>query len=162
MKPLPPDTVGRLAVRGPTGCRYLDDVERQRKYVRDGWNLTGDAFLVDDEGYFRYHARTDDMIVSSGYNIAGAEIEDVLLGHPEVKECAVVGLPDDERGQIVAAFVVLKNAGAADEEMTHSLQDFVKSAMAPYKYPRAIRYLTALPKTDSGKIQRHVLRQGGV
>jgi 2-aminobenzoate-CoA ligase len=159
MNELPPNTVGRLAVRGPTGCRYLDDIGRQQKYVRDGWNLTGDAFLVDDEGYFHYHARSDDMIVSSGYNISGAEIEEVLLGHPDVKECAVVGLPDAGRGQIVAAFVVLKDGLAPDENMTQALQDFVKSAIAPYKYPRAIRYLAALPKTDSGKIQRHVLRE---
>ncbi len=162
MNPLPPNTVGRLAVRGPTGCRYLDDAERQKIYVRDGWNLTGDAFLVDDEGYFCYHARSDDMIVSSGYNISGAEIEEVLLNHPEVRECAVVGLPDAQRGQIVTAFIVLKDERAAGESLTKGLQDFVKSAIAPYKYPRAIRYLSALPKTDSGKIQRHVLRNGGI
>jgi 2-aminobenzoate-CoA ligase len=162
MNPLPPNTVGKLAVRGPTGCRYLDDEERQQTYVRDGWNLTGDAFLVDDDGYFRYHARSDDMIVSSGYNISGAEIEEVLLGHPGVKECAVVGLPDAERGQIVAAFVVLQDGAAAGEGMTKGLQDFVKAAIAPYKYPRAIRFLAALPRTDSGKIQRHVLRNNGI
>jgi 2-aminobenzoate-CoA ligase len=162
MNPLPPNAVGRLAVRGPTGCRYLDDEERQQTYVRDGWNLTGDAFLVDGDGYFRYHARSDDMIVSSGYNISGVEVEEVLLGHPDVKECAVVGLPDTERGQIVAAFVVLKEEAAAGEWMTKGLQDYVKSAIAPYKYPRAIRFLPALPKTDSGKIQRHVLRNGGI
>jgi 2-aminobenzoate-CoA ligase len=161
MNPVPPNTVGRLAVRGPTGCRYLDDVERQQKYVRDGWNLTGDAFLVDDDGYFRYHARADDMIVSSGYNISGAEIEEVLLGHPDVKECAVVGLPDAERGQIVAAFIVLRDGLAPGEETTRGLQDFVKASIAPYKYPRVVRYRAALPKTDSGKIQRHVLRAGG-
>jgi 2-aminobenzoate-CoA ligase len=159
MKPVPPNTVGRLVVRGPTGCRYLDDADRQKTYVRDGWNLTGDAFLVDDEGYFRYHARADDMIVSAGYNISGAEIEEVLLSHPDVKECAVVGLPDAERGQIVAAFVVLSDGKAGDDAMTKSLQDYVKSSIAPYKYPRAVHYLSALPKTDSGKIQRHVLRQ---
>ena len=161
MNPLPPNTVGRLAVRGPTGCRYLDDIDRQRKYVRDGWNLTGDAFLVDDDGYFRYHARSDDMIVSAGYNISGAEIEEVLLAHPDVRECAVVGLPDAERGQIVAAFVVLGDGLSPGDDMTKSLQDFVKTSIAPYKYPRAIRYLAALPKTDSGKIQRHVLRENG-
>jgi 2-aminobenzoate-CoA ligase len=159
MMPVPPNIVGKLAVRGPTGCRYLDDIERQKTYVREGWNLTGDAFLVDDDGYFRYHARSDDMIVSSGYNISGAEIEEVLLNHPGVKECAVVGLPDAERGQIVAAFIVLNDDHAADEAMTKGLQDYVKSSIAPYKYPRAIRYLPALPKTDSGKIQRHVLRE---
>jgi 2-aminobenzoate-CoA ligase len=162
MKPLPPNTVGRLAVRGPTGCRYLDDLERQNAYIRDGWNLTGDAFLVDDEGYFRYHARSDDMIVSAGYNISAAEIEEVLLSHPGVKECAVVGLPDTVRGQVVTAFIVLSDEGAAGESMTRGLQDYVKSAIAPYKYPRAIRYLAALPKTDSGKLQRHLLRQNGV
>lgn len=162
MKPLPPNTVGRLAVRGPTGCRYLDDLERQNAYIRDGWNLTGDAFLVDDEGYFRYHARSDEMIVSAGYNISAAEIEEVLLSHPGVKECAVVGLPDTVRGQVVTAFIVLSDEGAAGESMTRGLQDFVKSAIAPYKYPRAIRYLAALPKTDSGKLQRHLLRQNGI
>jgi len=161
MNPLPPNTVGRLAVRGPTGCRYLDDIERQQAYVRKGWNLTGDAFLVDDDGYFRYHARSDDMIVSAGYNISGAEVEEVLLNHPDVKECAVVGLPDSERGQTVTAFVVLNNGSAGGEGMTKGLQDYVKAAIAPYKYPRAIRYLSALPKTDSGKIQRHVLRENG-
>jgi 2-aminobenzoate-CoA ligase len=161
MNPLPPNTIGRLAVRGPTGCRYLDDIERQQTYVREGWNITGDAFLVDDEGYFRYHARSDDMIVSSGYNISGAEIEEVLLNHPDVMECAVVGLPDSERGQVVTAFVVLANGSAGGEGVTQGLQDYVKSAIAPYKYPRVIRYLAALPKTDSGKIQRHVLRKNG-
>jgi len=160
MKTLPPNTVGRLAVRGPTGCRYLDDVERQQRYVREGWNLTGDAFLVDDDGYFRYHARSDDMIVSSGYNISGVEIEEVLLSHPDVKECAVVGLPDAERGQIVAAFVVRADGAAPDDALARTLQDFVKASIAPYKYPRTIRFLIALPKTDSGKIQRHILREG--
>jgi 2-aminobenzoate-CoA ligase len=161
MTPLPPNTVGKLAVRGPTGCRYLDDVERQRTYVRNGWNLTGDAVLVDPDGYFRYHARSDDMIVSSGYNISGAEIEEVLLNHPDVKECAVVGLPDEERGQIVAAFVVLRDGSIGGDDTTTQLQDYVKAAIAPYKYPRVVRYLSALPRTDSGKIQRHVLRDGG-
>lgn len=161
MTPLPPNVVGKLAVRGPTGCRYLDDVERQKAYVRNGWNLTGDAFLVDADGYFRYHARSDDMIVSSGYNISGAEVEEVLLNHPGVMECAVVGLPDEQRGQIVAAFVVPKDGHASDDNMTRALQEFVKASIAPYKYPRVVRYLPALPKTDSGKIQRHVLRKGG-
>ncbi len=158
MNPVPRGAVGRLAVRGPTGCRYLDDAERQKTYVREGWNLTGDAFLVDDEGYFRYHARSDDMIVSSGYNISGAEIEEVLLGHPDVRECAVVGLPHMQRGQVVTAFIVLRDEAKAGDDMTRRLQDLVKSSIAPYKYPRAIRYLAALPKTDSGKIQRNVLR----
>jgi 2-aminobenzoate-CoA ligase len=159
MNPVPSNAVGRLAVRGPTGCRYLDDVERQKQYVRDGWNLTGDAFWCDADGFFRYHARTDDMIVSAGYNISGAEIEEVLLTHPGVKECAVIGRADGARGQIVTAFVVLHDPGQAGGEMTKTLQELVKLSIAPYKYPRVVEYLSALPKTDSGKIQRNVLRE---
>jgi len=158
MQPVPPDTVGRLAVRGPTGCRYLDDVERQQTYVRQGWNLTGDAFRCDRDGLFWYHARTDDMIVSAGYNISGAEVEDVLLEHPAVRECAVVGVTDSARGQIVKAFVVLAEPSAASEAMTKALQDWVKATIAAYKYPRAIEYLDGLPKTVSGKLQRNELR----
>ncbi len=161
MQPVASDTVGRLAVRGPTGCRYLDDVERQKIYVRDGWNLTGDAFRADDEGFFWYHARTDDMIVSAGYNISGAEIEDVLLEHPAVRECAVVGVADGERGQVVKAFIVLDDPGAADETMTRALQEWVKTTIAAYKYPRTIEYIDALPKTVSGKVQRSALRERG-
>jgi len=156
-KPLPPGKVGKLAVKGPTGCRYLAD-ERQRQYVRDGWNYTGDAYLVDDDGYFVYQARTDDMIVSAGYNIAGPEVEGALLAHPAVAECGVVGVPDDERGQIVKAFVVLKPGHAGDEAMAKALQQFVKQAIAPYKYPRAVEFLASLPRTETGKLQRFRLR----
>jgi 2-aminobenzoate-CoA ligase len=161
MNPVPVDTVGRLAVRGPTGCRYLADDVRQEKYVRDGWNLTGDAFQQDKDGLFWYHARSDDMIVSAGYNISGAEIEEVLLDHPAVRECAVVGVPDAERGQIVKAFIVLAEGQAAGEAMTKALQDQVRNTIAPYKYPRAVEYRETLPRTTSGKIQRNVLREEG-
>ena len=157
-KPLPPGQVGRLAVRGPTGCRYLDD-PRQANYVRNGWNYTGDAYLVDEDGWFVYQARTDDMIVSAGYNIAGPEVEGALLLHPAVAECACVASPDEERGNIVKAFIVLKPGHAADDAMTHELQAFVKRAIAPYKYPRAIEYVASLPRTDTGKLQRFRLRQ---
>ncbi|HWM83716.1 MAG TPA: AMP-binding protein [Pseudolabrys sp.] len=160
MNDVPPGTVGRLAVRGPTGCRYLDDTDRQRAYVRDGWNLTGDAFTADAEGCFWYHARTDDMIVSAGYNISGAEVEEVLLDHPAVRECAVVGVPDAARGQIVKAFVVLADTAAAGEALTLALQERVRACIAPYKYPRAIAYVAALPRTPTGKIQRNLLRDG--
>ncbi|HET8727524.1 MAG TPA: benzoate-CoA ligase family protein [Alphaproteobacteria bacterium] len=156
--PLPPGEVGRLAVRGPTGCRYLAD-DRQRNYVRDGWNLTGDAYRMDEDGYFWYQARTDDMIISSGYNIAGPEIEEALLAHPDVKECAVVGAPDPDRGQIVKAFVVLRDGAIGDPALTKELQDFVKAEIAPYKYPRAIEFVDALPRTETGKVQRFKLRQ---
>jgi len=157
-QPLPPGRVGRLAVKGPTGCRYLDD-PRQRDYVRDGWNYTGDAYLQDDDGYFVYQARTDDMIVSAGYNIAGPEVEGALLLHPAVAECGVVGLPDAERGQVVTAFVVLKPGHEGDAAMTAALQAFVKATIAPYKYPRAIEYVDRLPRTETGKLQRFRLRQ---
>jgi 2-aminobenzoate-CoA ligase len=146
-----------LAVQGPTGCRYLADA-RQTQYVENGWNLTGDAYLVDDEGYFHYQARTDDMIVSSGYNIAGPEVEDALLAHAAVAECAVVGLPDEERGQAVSAFIVLRPDRAACPELTIELQEWVKARIAPYKYPRRIEYRDALPKTLTGKLQRFALR----
>lgn len=159
MQVLPPHAVGKLGVRGPTGCRYLGDPERQRKYVRDGWNLTGDSFWCDEDGLFWYHARSDDMIVSAGYNISGAEVEEVLLDHPAVRECAVVGVADDARGQIVTAFIVLNDPSEAGEAMTKDLQDRVKSTIAPYKYPRAIAYLDALPKTVTGKVQRSALRE---
>lgn len=158
MQPVPPGTVGRLAVRGPTGCRYLDDV-RQKDYVKDGWNLPGDTFVMDEDGYFRYQARNDDMIISSGYNIAGPEVESALLLHEAVAECGVVGAPDDERGQIVLAFVVLKAGFVGDDVMTQSLQEHVKKAIAPFKYPRRIMYLTNLPRTETGKLQRFKLRQ---
>ncbi len=155
--PLPPGMVGNLAVKGPTGCRYLAD-DRQRQYVRDGWNYTGDAYLIDADGYFVYQARTDDMIVSSGYNIAGPEVEGVLLAHPAVAECGVVGAPDERRGQVVKAYVVLKPGHFGDEAMARTLQDFVKQAIAPYKYPRLIEFLAALPRTETGKLQRFRLR----
>jgi 2-aminobenzoate-CoA ligase len=158
MRPAPVGTVGRLGVRGPTGCRYLADPERQKNYVRDGWNLTGDAYRMDADGYFWFEARTDDMIISAGYNISGAEVEAVLLEHPAVRECAVIAAADPERGHIVKACIVLKDAAGAGDAMTKALQDFVKGQIAPYKYPRAIEYLTALPRTETGKVQRFVLR----
>jgi 2-aminobenzoate-CoA ligase len=160
-QPLPPGQVGRLAVRGPTGCKYLDD-ERQTNYVQDGWNLTGDAYLVDPaDGQFVYQARTDDMIISGGYNIAGPEVEGALLLHPAVAECGVIGVADAERGQIVKAFVVLKPGHAGDDAMVKALQDFVKQTVAPYKYPRAIEFRPNLPRTETGKLQRFRLRQEG-
>jgi 2-aminobenzoate-CoA ligase len=157
-RPLPRGKVGRLAVKGPTGCRYLDD-PRQSNYVRHGWNYTGDAYLVDDDGWFVYQARTDDMIVSAGYNIAGPEVEGALLMHPAVAECACIASPDEERGQIVKAFVVLKPGHAAGEALSAELQAFVKREIAPYKYPRAIEYVASLPRTETGKVQRFRLRQ---
>ena len=156
---LPRGEVGRLAVRGPTGCRYMDD-PRQRKYVENGWNITGDAFWQDEDGYFHFAARNDDMIVSAGYNIAGPDVEAALLKHPDVHECAVVGEPDDERGQIVVAHVVLTPGATADALRVKLLQDHVKATIAPYKYPRKIVFCDALPKTPTGKIQRFRLRQG--
>jgi len=159
--PLPPGQVGRLAIRGPTGCKYLDD-DRQTNYVRDGWNLTGDAYLIDpQDGQFVYQSRTDDMIISGGYNIAGPEVESALLLHPAVAECGVVGVADAERGQIVKAFVVLKPGHAGDASMVRELQDFVKQTIAPYKYPRAVVFRTSLPRTETGKLQRFRLRQEG-
>jgi 2-aminobenzoate-CoA ligase len=153
-----PGTIGRLAVRGPTGCRYLAD-KRQRQYVQNGWNITGDTYLMDADGYFWYQARSDDMIVSAGYNIAGPEVESALLVHPAVAECGVVGAPDEERGQIVKAYVVLRPGQTGDAAMTKTLQDYVKATIAPYKYPRAIEYVTALPRTQTGKLQRFELRR---
>jgi 2-aminobenzoate-CoA ligase len=156
---VPDGEIGRLAVRGPTGCRYLDNVERQRAYVEDGWNITGDSYRRDTEGYFWYQARTDDMIISSGYNISGPEVESVLLLHPAVQECGVVGAPDAERGQIVKAHIVLRPGVHGDAALVRELQDFVKAEIAPYKYPRAIVFADALPRTDTGKLQRFRLRQ---
>ena len=153
-----PSTIGRLAVRGPTGCRYLAD-KRQRQYVQDGWNVTGDTYLMDEDGYFWYQARSDDMIVSAGYNIAGPEVESALLAHPAVAECGVVGAPDEERGQIVKAYVVLRPGQTGDAATTKALQDYVKATIAPYKYPRAIEYVTTLPRTQTGKLQRFELRR---
>jgi 2-aminobenzoate-CoA ligase len=157
MNEVPRGTVGHLAVRGPTGCRYLGDA-RQRKYVRGGWNLTGDSFVQDAAGAFHFAARSDDMIVSAGYNIAGPEVEVALLACPEVKECAVVGVTDAERGQIVEAHVVLVDGVAADEATRVRLQNHVKATIAPYKYPRSVKFLDELPKTQTGKIQRFRLR----
>jgi 2-aminobenzoate-CoA ligase len=154
---VPRNTVGRLAVRGPTGCRYLDD-GRQTTYVQGGWNLTGDAYRMDEDGYLWYQARTDDMIISAGYNISGPEVEAVLLDHPKVRECAVIGAPDTARGQIVKAFVVKREDGA-DGDLAKELQDFVKAQIAPYKYPRAIEFVAALPRTETGKVQRFRLRE---
>ena len=156
-RPVPAGTVGRLAVKGPTGCRYLDDV-RQANYVSGGWNYTGDAYLQDADGYFYYQSRTDDMIISSGYNIAAPEVEEVLMAHPGVAECAVIGVPDAERGQIVKAFVVLRPSHAPGPATVRELQDFVKAAVAPYKYPRAVDFCDALPRTETGKLQRFKLR----
>ena len=156
--PVPAGTVGKLAVQGPTGCRYLAD-ERQRNYVKNGWNITGDAYVIDADGYFHYQARTDDMIVSSGYNIASPEVEEALMLHPAVAECGVIGVPDDERGQIVKAFVVLRAGFLAGPALTRELQDFVKRTVASYKYPRAIEFLDALPRTETGKLQRFKLHQ---
>jgi 2-aminobenzoate-CoA ligase len=158
MKEKPRGEVGKLAVRGPTGCRYLAD-KRQDSYVRDGWNLTGDAFAQDEEGYFHFAARADDMIISSGYNIAGPEVEAALLSHPDVKECAVIGVADQERGQIVQAHIVLKEGVAPGAECAKRLQDHVKATIAPFKYPRSVKFIEVLPKTQTGKIQRFRLRQ---
>lgn len=157
LRPLPPGRVGKLAVKGPTGCRYLSD-SRQREYVRKGWNLTGDAYLVDEDGWFVFQARSDDMIISSGYNIAGPEVESTLLRHPAVAECGVVGVPHQERGQIVKAFVVLHPGYERNQATIEALQEFVKQSIAPYKYPRAIEFLDALPRTETGKLQRFRLR----
>jgi 2-aminobenzoate-CoA ligase len=149
---------GRLAVRGPTGCRYLAD-ERQKIYVQNGWNITGDTYVRDEDGYFWYRARSDDMIVTSGYNIAGPEVEQALLGHPDVIECAVIGAPDPDRGQVVKAYVVIRDGAASDEAAKRALQDYVKASIAPYKYPRQLEFRDALPKTGTGKLQRYKLRQ---
>ena len=158
MAELAPGTIGRLAVRGPTGCRYLAD-DRQRDYVRDGWNLTGDSFLQDEDGRFHFAARSDDMIISAGYNIAGPEVEAALLAHADVAECAVIGIADESRGQIVEAHVVLVAGVTGDDAARQRLQDHVKATIAPYKYPRSVVFVDALPKTQTGKIQRFRLRE---
>ncbi len=156
----PRGEVGLLAVRGPTGCRYLND-QRQAEYVKDGWNLTGDAFSQDEDGLFHFAARTDDMIISSGYNIAGPEVEAVLLSHNKVAECGVIGKPDDNRGQIVEAHIVVRDDVEPDDQLVRELQDFVKANIAPYKYPRSIKFIQELPKTETGKVQRFRLRDTG-
>ena len=158
MHEVPPGTIGKLAVKGPSGCRYLDD-PRQASYVRDGWNLPGDSFIRDADGYFYYQARSDDMIVSAGYNIAGPEVESALLLHPAVAECGVVAAPDAGRGHIVKAYVVLKGDATGDDALRHALQEFVKQQIAPYKYPRAIEFVHSLPRTETGKLQRFRLRE---
>ena len=155
---VPPGTIGKLALRGPIGCRYLDD-ERQTRYVQNGWNLPGDSFVMDEDGYFWYQARSDDMIISAGYNIAGPEVEAALITHPAVVECGVVGAPDADRGHIVKAYVVLAPGRTGDPSLTKELQDHVKAEIAPYKYPRSIEFVTELPKTPSGKLQRVALRR---
>lgn len=158
MREVPDGTIGRLAVRGPTGCRYLGNLERQRAYVQQGWNLTGDSYIRDADGYFWYQARTDDMIISSGYNISGPEVEGVLLEHLAVQECAVVGVPDEQRGHLVKAFVVLKPDFERSPEMVKKLQEWVKAQLAPFKYPRAVEFVDSMPRTATGKLQRFVLR----
>ena len=158
METLPPGEVGRLAVRGPTGCRYLAD-PRQTDYVVDGWNLTGDAFRMDEDGYFWFEARNDDLIVSSGYNISPFEVETALLEHDAVAECAVVATPDEDRGHVVKAFVVLGEGTRGDAALVEALQSHVKAQIAPYKYPRRIEFLDALPRTPTGKVQRNELRR---
>ena len=155
---VPDGTPGKLAIRGPTGCRYLAD-ERQKKYVMNGWNVSGDTYIRDADGFFWYQARSDDMIISAGYNIAGPEVEASLLTHPAIAECGVVGAPDPERGMIVKAYVVLKSGVTADATLTKALQDYVKADIAPYKYPREIAYVDELPKTRTGKLQRFELRR---
>ena len=155
---VPRGTIGKLAVIGPTGCRYLDDA-RQQNYVKQGWNYPGDAFMQDDDGYFFYQARDDDMIITAGYNVGGPEVEDALLKHPAVAECGVIGVPDEERGMIVKAFCVLKPGHIGDAAMVKTLQEHVKSTIAPFKYPRAIEFVANLPRTETGKLQRFRLRQ---
>lgn len=159
--PVPDGEIGSLAVKGPTGCRYLAD-ERQRTYVHSGWNFTGDTYLRDEDGYFWYQARSDDMIVSAGYNIAGPEVEAALMGHPDVSECGVVGAPDPDRGRVVTAYVVLRAGVEGDEAKARELQDFAKAEIAPYKYPRVVEFVAELPRTNTGKLQRFRLREQAV
>jgi 2-aminobenzoate-CoA ligase len=155
---VPRGTVGKLALQGPVGCRYLDDA-RQADYVKNGWNYPGDSFVQDDDGYFFYQARADDMIITAGYNVGGPEVEDALLKHPAVAECGVIGKPDADRGMIVKAFCVLKPGNEADAALVKALQDHVKATIAPFKYPREIEFVTVLPRTETGKLQRFKLRQ---
>ncbi len=155
---VPLNTPGRLAVRGITGCKYLAREDKQKEYVENGWNITGDVYTMDDDGYFCFIARGDDMIISSGYNIGAVEVESVLLLHPEVSECAVVGLPDEERGMLVCANIILKDHSKACDELAKSMQEWFKENAAPYKYPRVIRFMESLPKTETGKIQRFKLK----
>ncbi|WP_025897239.1 AMP-binding enzyme, partial [Kordiimonas gwangyangensis] len=157
-KILTPPATGRLAVRGPTGCRYMADA-RQQKYVQNGWNITGDTYYMSEDGYFTFVARSDDMIISSGYNIGGPEVESALLTHDAVAECAVIGVPDAARGQIVKAFIVLRRGVDESDELKEALQHHVKATIAPYKYPRAIEFIDELPKTQTGKLQRFKLKE---
>jgi len=156
-RPVPPGTLGRLAVKGPTGCRYLND-PRQTAYVQNGWNITGDTFVQDTDGYFIYQARSDDMIISAGYNIAGPEVEEALLAHQDVLECCVIGVPDEAKGHIVKAFVVMRNGGQDGDDRAQELIEFTRHRIAPYKCPRVIEFVTSLPRTATGKLQRYVLR----
>jgi 2-aminobenzoate-CoA ligase len=156
---LPRNEAGRLVVRGITGCKYLNRIEKQKEYVENGWNVTGDIFRQDEEGYFWFVARGDDMIISSGYNIAAIEVESVLLTHDEILECAVVGLPHEERGMVVCAHIVLKEKSKASNDLEKAIQLWFKAVAAPYKYPRVIYFVTDLPKTETGKIQRFKLKQ---
>jgi 2-aminobenzoate-CoA ligase len=157
-EPVPDGEIGRLAVKGPVGCRYLAD-PRQRDYVQRGWNVTGDSYVRDGDGYFWFQARSDDMIISSGYNIAGPEVEAALMRHDAVQECGVVGAPDPDRGMVVSAFVVLREGVPRTDDTVRALQDFVKAEIAPYKYPRRITFVDELPRTNTGKLQRFVLRE---
>ena len=154
----PRPSIGKLAVIGPTGCKYMDD-PRQANYVKDGWNYPGDSFMQDEDGYFFFQARADDMIITSGYNVGGPEVEDALLRHPAISECGVIGKPDEERGMIVKAFCVLKPGHSGDSAMVKELQNHVKASIAPFKYPREIQFVAALPRTETGKLQRFKLRQ---
>jgi 2-aminobenzoate-CoA ligase len=147
-----------LRFRGITGCKYVNSPDKQKEYVQNGWNITGDIFKKDEDGYFWFVARGDDMIISSGYNIAAIEVESVLLTHDDIAECAVVGLPDESRGMLVCAYIVLKDSTKASDELTKSIQQWFKEVAAPYKYPREIRYVDVLPKTETGKIQRFKLK----
>jgi 2-aminobenzoate-CoA ligase len=158
--PVPQGVPGRLAVQGPTGCRYLAD-DRQRQYVQDGWNLTGDVYLQDEDGYFWYQARADDLIISAGYNIAAPEVEEALARHPDVAECGVVGVPDAARGSAVKAYVVLTPGTVAGDRKARELQDFVKREIAPYKHPRVVEFVPSLPRTPNGKLRREQLRNHG-
>ena len=158
-KESPKGEIGRLAIRGITGCKYLSRPEKQQEYVQDGWNLTGDLFRMDEDGYFWFVSRGDNMIISSGYNIAALEVESVLIHHPEVADCAVVGKPDEERGHLVCAYVVLKNPALASNDLVKQIQDWFKQEAAPYKYPREIQFMDSLPKTETGKTQHFKLKE---
>lgn len=157
-QPLPKNSQGWIAIRGPTGCRYLGDVERQKNFVRNGWNVTGDIFVLDEEGYFWFVDRDDDMIVSSGYNISPQEVERVLVEHPLVNDCAIIGVKDSARGKLVRACVVLHDPSLASADTVRDIQEFVKHRIAPYKYPRDVRFYDVLPRTHTGKLQRTLLR----